>query len=1447
MVAILGQRQEQINRYVSFYTVQKRATFGKEPFVARFSPLHMNSNDIKEVTLLLNTAQAAQKLDDINRRLVIARQKRQEAFEKGDGKALQAYTKEIKSLEAQAARMQSRAQTVEKVLKNLDHATPKELKASIREINRELNSGNIERGSKQWNVLSKTLAEAQAELKKIKDEQRAAINAGAGLAQHTQSIWQRIATIWSNSPINQAVTAFNTLRQSIQPLVTEYADMAEHTSGVIKYTGLAKEEVDQLNETFKQIDTRTPREKLNDLAADAGRLGIQSKDAVLDFVEAADQINTALGEDLGEDAVKNIGKLAQMFGTDKTMGLKQAMLSTASVINELAQSSSASEGYIMEFTNRLAGVGNQAGMTQAQIMGLASVLDQNQVNVEKGATALQNVLTALFKEPEKMAKAAGLEVKSFTKLLSTDANAALIQFLQALNNAGGMDKLAPILAGMNLSGAGVTQTLSTLAGKLADVKTAQEQAAVAFQEGTSCTNEANQANHTAQAEIEKAQKRMKDLRVELGERLYPVYTSTAQAISASAPALRSLTNLLGIVARVIATLITFTADHARAIITATAAIVAFNAAMKLNITFTKIQTIAIAAYNTVVNVGASIKRAWTAATTAATTAQIAFNTAIKKNGFAAFISLILSAIAAIATWLGLEKLLTSATNDATDAQQKRSKALTESQQQQELAADAQKQAAQAVAQEKAQIQALTALIHDNTASIADRRAAIEKLQKIVPGYQATLRADGTLFEKNTGAIADYIAQLDRLALAQALFAKIQENLSKQIDIDRTVEHWKEVIAWRDKQLGAPLTKTVNYNNPSLNETVTLPGSKEYQQHQSQNKERLAAWQKASDANKAELKFLYNYAKQHGAQGELNKLIANGGKPTTTPSVNVTPTTTTANGGSSTGANTKTGTKTNTPNTDHTKAQLKALEEHADRQRIIARASYENGIIDHREYTAQLLDIDQKLYTDQRNLYTENSPEWVKLEQKRYDATAAVRKNNHAWSIHELDIEEQAELKAEKKKYLDGITNEQQYQSNKTEIKLRYLQRRANLSKLYGQEDEANKYQQQYDEQNEADQLARKKEFWQRVDQFRKEWLAKSAAEQQTDELNFAKKLHEDGILSEKEYKKAKAEIAKKYSKDNDTDQYKLKNPLGSSTDAMSQGVAQLAASLSSLQLKLKDGEAAWQDYAAVGVAALSTVSAMLSSVSQLYQAQQQEEEARVTARYDAEIKAAGSNSARAKKLEEQKQKETAAIKNKYNRKMQTVELAQAVAQTAMNAIMAYGSVVRIPIVGPIMAVAAAAAALAAGAIQIAAIKKQHAAQAAGYYEGGFTGGTAYHREAGVVHQGEFVANHQAVRNPALLPLLQLIDHAQRTNRVASLTPADVSRAIAAPMATSIATTQTANSPALQITTEDTNQQTQTLNRLSDQIDQGITAIVTIDGPQGLDRQYRHYKRLNGQA
>lgn len=1453
----------------------------------------MNNNDIKTVTLAINSEQAQRKLDEINKRLEEARKKKSEAFDRGDGKALQAYAKEIKSLEAQSARLQSRASTVKKVLENLDKATPRELKATIKEINRELNSGSVKRNSEQWKALTRGLQEANAELKKIKDEQKAA-EGGFGWGIRKSLI------DWGNDWNGLAVVADSILgklsaaKELVGEFVNEYAEMAEHESGVAKYTGLAKGDVDALNESFKRLDTRTPREKLNDLAADAGRLGIQSKEAVLDFVEAADQINVALGDDLGEDAVKNIGKLAQMFGTDKTMGLKQAMLSTASVINELAQSSSASEGYIMEFTNRLAGVGNQAGMSQAQLMGLASVMDQNQVAVEKGATALQNVLTALFKDPAKMAKAAGLEVEAFTKKLSVDANGALLEFLQALNSAGGMDRLTPMLAEMGLSGAGVTQTLSTLAGKLGDVKVAQTEAARAFEEGTSCTNEAAQANHTAQAELEKAQKKVKDLRVELGQRLYPVFTGMNNAVVAAAPVLRSLISLLGVVVK-------FVGEHARAIVTATVAVTAFTAVMKLHLTWQALCKAWTTAWTVVTNIQ-------TAATLALTAAQTALNAAIKSNGFAALASLILSAVAALGTWLFMSNSATEAEEKNTKAKKANASATDEQRRKQELLNEVKKAQADSTKNERAQIEMLTGIIRDNSASIDDRRAAIAKLQQIVPGYHASISSSGVLIEKNTKAIDDYIAQLDRLALAQAVFEKLQENAKKQIDIDKAINTWKNGIAKREGEMRKPghesrPTVIVNTatDDPKMRTTV-IENNKERSKDLaklSYDKSRLNFWTNKQKEAEKDKQWYIDYLKKQGAWGAYTKIVANGG--VTSPLGGMPTFSPTAGGG--TGGSHGGGTGGNNGETDLMKEEREKLEKEAEKQRLVAKTQYDAGLIDHREYSAQKLDIDEKLYADERDLYDKNSEEWVKFEQKRLEVKLETRKENHAWSIHELDVEEKEELEVAKKNYLNGTVTEEQYEKKKSEIKLNYLKRRAAMSKLYGQEEAAAKYESEYDEAVEADALQRRKEFWQKVETLRKDYEQKGAKERMDIELQMLDAVYNAtdetgkriGEITDAEYERLKKLIGLKYNgldgsanvdgtgEIADERRKKAQQALSdagygkdsgaksvdASVDFGFTGLAKAANDIADTRkvydnlkvMRDKDliseqthhdackelAKKRFENFQNMAAASFSAVNAIMSSASQLFQAQQAEEEAKVTAKYDAEIKAAGQNSARGKQLEEQKQKDLAKIKNKYNKKMMAVEIAQAVAQTAMNAIMAYGSVVKIPIVGPALAVAAAAAATAAGMIQIATIKKQHAAQSEGYYEGGFTGGNRWRRSAGVVHEGEFVANHEAVRNPNVLPVLQLIDHAQRTNRIAQLTATDVSRAIAAPLATSANTAATASVAALQVADGGANGATnEVLTRLTEQIDQGIKAVVVIDGPDGFDRQWSNYNKMKRQ-
>lgn len=726
----------------------------------------MNAQDIKTVKLVINSDQAQQKLDDINKKLETARQKRAEAFERGDGKALQTYTREVKNLERQTERMQSKAQTVEKVLKSLDKATPKELKKTIKELNRELENGNVERGSEQWKTLTRALAEARSELTKIKEESKSS----SKIVSDWGNRWVGFTTI-----VTYAKDTLNNALNTMQGYVEEFAEMDEHLANVTKYTGMSREEVEELNEAFKRMDTRTSRAALNDLAADAGRLGIQSKQQVLDFVDAANVLNVALGEDLGEGAVKNIGKLAQLFGDSERMGLKQAMLATGSTINELAQSSSANEGYIMDFTARLSGMARQAGMTQAQVMGLASVMDQSMVNAEEGSTALNRLIQELYTKPAEMAKAVGLDVKKFTTLVKQDANAALLEFASAAQKLGGMDALAPRMAELQLTGVGVTKVITSLANNLELVRNTQLQATEAFSQADSVQKEYDKANNTTQAQLEKSKQKLADLRTELGEKLMPVFTTATNGLTAFLQALMAVG--------------TYAAQNIGAVGSLAFSIATYTAVAKAG-------TIAETAKNTAIALGTRIAATARAAGLMLTAsyakltgnavllraAQMKLNATMLANPYAA----VLAAVVAV---IGAVYLLASRTKELTREQRL----------QKEMQADSlelEKQGAEATAKTQNKIKLLTAIVHDNTRSLAERKKAIHALQQIAPQYQAEINEEGRITRENTKALTDYIEQLKKKAIAQAAIAKTDELTGQLLDLEMSRDRRRNAVSIR---------------------------------------------------------------------------------------------------------------------------------------------------------------------------------------------------------------------------------------------------------------------------------------------------------------------------------------------------------------------------------------------------------------------------------------------------------------------------------------------------------------------------------------------------------------------------------------------------------------------------------------------------------------------------
>ncbi|MEA4976000.1 MAG: phage tail tape measure protein [Paludibacter sp.] len=420
-------------------------------------------------------------------------------------------------------------------------------------------------GSEEWKRLSADI--------KVVDSR---IDGLRGSAKRTESSLSKMANGFNKyfamgasfiAGITGASMAFRRLAEDVAKMDDVYSD-------VMKTTGMTRDEVLELNEAFKKIDTRTSREELNLLGRDAGKLGISGKKNILDFVDAGNQIRVALGEDLGEDAIKNIGKMVGVFKESSNelqgLDLKGQMLSVGSAVNELGASSTANEKYLVEFAGRLGGVAKQAGISMSSILGFASSLDQDMQAVEMSATALQRFIMSIMSEPAKFAKIAGMEVKQFTELLKTDANQAITTVLRKLNEKGGFQQLLPIFKDMGLDGARAVGVLSSLAGSIDQVEEAQKIANKAMLDGVSITNEYDIKNNNMQAQLDKARKAFKETSLELGESLNPILLTSTRGMTYFIKALVELPKWLKenrfLIITLVSTWITYSVAVNRAVI-----------------------------------------------------------------------------------------------------------------------------------------------------------------------------------------------------------------------------------------------------------------------------------------------------------------------------------------------------------------------------------------------------------------------------------------------------------------------------------------------------------------------------------------------------------------------------------------------------------------------------------------------------------------------------------------------------------------------------------------------------------------------------------------------------------------------------------------------------------------------------------------------------------------
>lgn len=690
-----------------------------------------------------------------------------------------------KQLDAQAQKLKKDIQVTAvetkkfaDIMKNINGASLKELTGAAKQLRSEINK--LKPGTQEFITKSKQLKEVNTRINQLKGsfqglvaEEKAASLSLKSLATGFNKYFTLVST---------GIAAITGLSMAFRKAAQDAAAMDDAYAQVMKTTGLTKEQVEQLNEAFMKMDTRTAREELNRMAYEAGKLGFNTVEQVQQFVEAADVINVALGDVLGQGATLEIAKLAQVFAQSTAaldnLDLKGRMMAVGSAVNQLGKESTASESYMVEFLGRLGGVATQAGLSADQILGYASALDQMKQKVEMSATAFQKMIQQMIKKPEEFVEAARMPLEDFKKLMETDMNGAIQRVLEGFKEMGGFTQLVPVFKDMGLDGARAASVIASLANNLQLVTAAQATANEHIRLGTSMTREYNIMNQSMQAQLEKARKRFKDASIALGQSLNPIMLKSTKLVTY---------------------LIKGLATYGKEIKAAIISIAAFTAVVKAH-------TIAQTLLNTVTKIGATLKATFktivlalrmaylklTGQLEAAAVAQAELNAVMNTNVYILLASAIAAVTVAIVHYTKKTKEASEATKKLEEIEDRITKAYAE---------------------EAGQVQALSNIVHNNNIQLDERKKALEELKKIVPSYHADLTEEGKLINDNTLALDAYLKNLEKMTRMQVLKDEYTKAVQGVVEAQTYLAKKQEESLQRLMEAGGDASEHISRNNP----------------------------------------------------------------------------------------------------------------------------------------------------------------------------------------------------------------------------------------------------------------------------------------------------------------------------------------------------------------------------------------------------------------------------------------------------------------------------------------------------------------------------------------------------------------------------------------------------------------------------------------------------------
>jgi hypothetical protein len=379
-------------------------------------------------------------------------------------------------------------------------ARSKQGKASLDELRRAYKQ--LEEELNQINTKSKEFADKQKsmeELKKNIDEVTGAANKQGG-AWH---IAMKNLTAYVG-----LFAAFNKAKELVTGAIKKNLEYSGSLTDIRKVSGLTMEEVKKLSTELAKIDTRTSVDGLAQLAYQGAKLGMGKYGGVeglAQFVRAADQINVAIGEEMGEEALPALSKMVEVMGLIPKMGIEKAMEATGSAMFKLSSTSTSTSNDIVEFSKRLTGVARTAGITTDQLLALGSASSSMMLMPEVASTAMGKFIVALQKNHNLIAKELGIPDETIKNLYASGhAMDAIVLVLEKMRDKGNMNALGGIFKDLGSDGQRLVTAMVTMSKNVDMLKDHLYESEEAFREATAVGKEYSMQQQSAIGILERA-------------------------------------------------------------------------------------------------------------------------------------------------------------------------------------------------------------------------------------------------------------------------------------------------------------------------------------------------------------------------------------------------------------------------------------------------------------------------------------------------------------------------------------------------------------------------------------------------------------------------------------------------------------------------------------------------------------------------------------------------------------------------------------------------------------------------------------------------------------------------------------------------------------------------------------------------------------------------------